>query len=72
MSHAQVLASKPISSLIESKRTITAAYQDAIAAARERETEAYERLLGQPANVEALAAVVERRQPHFTGIDTAL
>jgi enoyl-CoA hydratase/carnithine racemase len=70
--HARVLAARAISSLVESKRTIAAAYRDALAAARARETEAYRRLLGKPANVEALSAVLERREPNFKGIDGQL
>ena len=37
--------------------------------ARERENQAYQRLLGAPANIEALEALAERRQPDFISID---
>ena len=67
--HARVLASKPIASLVETKRTIVAAWQGEIAAARERENAAYVRLLGAPANVEALRAFAEKRAPDFAGVD---
>jgi enoyl-CoA hydratase/carnithine racemase len=69
MEHARVLAAKPISSLIESKATMNAGRLDVVAAARRREDEAYSRLLGAPANVEALAALAEGREPNFAGVD---
>ena len=71
LEHARVLAAKPISSLIECKQAIVAALAEPIAAARERENQAFVRLLGQPANVEALTALAERRQPDFVAIDRA-
>ena len=67
--HARVLAAKPISSLVETKRTIVAAWQAEIAAARAREDAAYTRLLGAPANVEALRAFAEKRAPDFAALD---
>ena len=69
MRHASVLASKSISSLVESKATITAALRPAIDAARDRENAAFARLMGAPANLEALTALAERREPDFTTID---
>jgi enoyl-CoA hydratase/carnithine racemase len=69
--HARVLSSKPISSLVECKTTIVASLQEPIAAARERENQAFQRLLGQPANIEALTALAERREPDFVAIDAA-
>ena len=68
---AQKLASKPVASLIESKRTIVSAHRDLIAAARKREDTAFSRLLGQPANLEAYAALGERRAPDFASVDAA-
>jgi len=66
---ARLFAAKPLSSLIECKRTIMAPLRDAIGAARAREGLAFSRLLGQPANVEALTALAERRSPDFARID---
>lgn len=71
MKHARVLASKSISSLVESKKTITAAIKPQIDAARERENAAFAYLMGRPANIEALTALAERRQPDFAAIDLA-
>ncbi|MCX6401988.1 MAG: enoyl-CoA hydratase-related protein [Propionibacteriales bacterium] len=64
--HAEVLAARPISSLIAVKRTMTEPHRDAIAAARDRENAAFAELMGGPANLEALAAFAQGRQPDFT------
>jgi enoyl-CoA hydratase/carnithine racemase len=69
--HARVLASKPISSLIETKRVIVEPWRAEIAAARVREGEAFQRLLGSPASAEALTAFAEKRPPDFAAIDAA-
>jgi enoyl-CoA hydratase/carnithine racemase len=69
LEHARLLASKPIASLIETKRTIVANTRDAIAAAVPRENEAFRRLMGTPANVEAFAALAARRAPDFVAVD---
>jgi len=68
---ARHLAAKSLGSLVETKRTIVSGSRDAIAAARHREDEAFRRLLGQPASLEAFAALGERRAPDFAGVDAA-
>jgi enoyl-CoA hydratase/carnithine racemase len=69
MDVARHLASKSLGSLIETKRTIVSGTRDAIEAARRREDEAFRRLLGQPASLEAFAALGERRPPEFARVD---
>ncbi|MEI7618311.1 MAG: enoyl-CoA hydratase-related protein [Actinomycetota bacterium] len=69
MRHAQVLASKPINSLVETKRTIVEPMRAEFAAARQREDAAFGVLLGGPANIESLIAFAERREPDFSAID---
>ena len=69
MHHASILANKPINSLVETKRTIVEPMRAELAAARERENDAFRVLLGGPANIEALIAFAERREPDFTTID---
>lgn len=64
--HAEVLASKPVSSLVAVKRTMTEPLRDAVAAARRREGDAFVELMGGPANQEALSAFAEGRRPDFT------
>ena len=70
MAHARTLASKPINSLIETKRTITAPLLDPIRDARAREDAAFAKLLGGPANIEAMTAFAEKRAPNFDGLDS--
>ncbi|GAA1501951.1 enoyl-CoA hydratase/isomerase family protein [Nocardioides humi] len=64
--HAEVLAAKPISSLVAVKHTMTAPHRAAIREARDRENAAFAELMGGPANLEALAAFAEGREPDFT------
>ncbi len=66
--HAEVLAARPISSLVAVKRTMTEPLRDGIAAARERENAAFAELMGGPANLEALTAFAEGREADFTSL----
>ncbi|WP_418059850.1 enoyl-CoA hydratase/isomerase family protein [Pimelobacter simplex] len=65
---AEVLARRPISSLIAVKHTMTEPHRAAIRAARDRENAAFAELMGGPANLEALAAFAEGREPDFSGL----
>ncbi|OLT35177.1 crotonase [Actinomadura sp. CNU-125] len=65
---AAVLASRPVSSLREVKRDMRAPLRDEIRRARERENDGFARLMGGPANAEALAAFAEGRDPDFTNL----
>ncbi len=69
LSHAEILAAKPINSLVECKRTIVEPLKADLYAARERENDAFRVLLGGPANIESLVAFAERREPDFRTID---
>lgn len=64
--HARLLAARPISSLVAVKRTMTEPHRAAIREARDRENAAFAELMGGPANLEALAAFAEGREPDFT------
>ncbi|MDF1601937.1 enoyl-CoA hydratase-related protein [Nocardioides sp. YIM 152315] len=66
--HAELLAARPISSLVAVKRAMTAPLRSGIDAARERENAAFGALMGGPANLEALAAFAEGREPDFTNL----
>jgi len=68
MEHAQVLAAKPISSLIASKKLIMDPIRERIQAARKDEDGAFAELLGKPANLEALQAFAEKRDPDFSSL----
>jgi enoyl-CoA hydratase/carnithine racemase len=63
---AATLAARPISSLIAVKETMTAPLRPGIEAARELESAQFAELLGGPANIEALVAFAEGREPDFT------
>jgi len=67
---AEVLARKPLASLVETKRTIVAGHRHAIERARRSEEDAFGRLLGRPASLEAFAALAERRPPDFERVDS--
>lgn len=66
--HAELLAARPISSLVAVKRTMTEPLREGIRAARERENAAFAELMGGPANLEALTAFAEGREPDFTSL----
>jgi enoyl-CoA hydratase/carnithine racemase len=68
MTHARLLAAKPISSLRATKRLMTSHQRDAIAAARRGEDAAFEVLMQGPASREALAAFAEKRPPDFASL----
>lgn len=63
---AEKLARMPISSLVAVKQSILAPHREAINAARQLESQLFGRLMGSPANLEALAAFAEGREPDFT------
>lgn len=66
--HCATVAARPISSLRAVKATMTAPLRAEIAAARERENAHFAELLGGPANLEALTAFAEGREPDFAGL----
>jgi enoyl-CoA hydratase/carnithine racemase len=66
--YAETLAARPISSLTAVKATMTAPLRAEIAAARERENACFAELMGGPANLEALTAFAEGREPDFTSL----
>ncbi|OBG14498.1 crotonase [Mycolicibacterium celeriflavum] len=59
--HADVLASRPVASLMAVKQTITAPTRDGIAAATAREIEHFAVLMGAAANASALAEFTGKR-----------
>ena len=69
MAAARTLAAKPISSLVETKATIVEPMRAALHAAHGRENAAFAKLMGGPANIEAMTAFAEKREPNFDGID---
>ena len=67
---SQELAVNPIPSLIATKELLMAPGRPEKAwAAHKRENGAYAKLLGAPANTEAVAAFIEKREPDFSSIE---
>src|SRR5690625_2555398 len=60
--HAEILASRPISSLMAVKGTMVAPIRDAVAAATARENALFAELMGAQANADALAEFTGRRE----------
>jgi enoyl-CoA hydratase/carnithine racemase len=68
MEVARSIARMPVTSLSETKQIVLAGRLDAVRAARRREDEAFARLVGGPANREAISAFLEKRAPDFSGL----
>jgi enoyl-CoA hydratase/carnithine racemase len=68
MAVATEIAAMPVSSLVATKRVMTGARVEAIGEARAREDAEFSVLVGGPANIEALTAFMEKRDPDFTGM----
>ncbi len=69
MAVATEIAANPIPSLVATKELMAAAgRREQALAAHERELRAFDDLIGAPANVEAVAAFLEKREPNFTSI----
>jgi enoyl-CoA hydratase/carnithine racemase len=65
---ARAMARMPIVSLVETKRLLQATRLDAARAARAREEAVFARLIVGPANREAIAAFLEKREPNFADL----
>jgi len=65
---AGAIAKMPLVALVETKRLITAGRIDLARAARTREEAVFKRLAGAPANREAIAAFLEKREPDFSNL----
>ena len=65
------IAGMPVTSLVETKRLVLAGRIDAVRATRAREDAAFSHMVGAPANIEALTAFLEKREPDFRSLRTA-
>ncbi len=68
MAQAQKLAALPTASLIKTKKLIMDPLKDEMRAAAKAENQGLAELMGGPANKEALAAFIEKRDPDFSGL----
>ena len=71
MELAERIARMPVTSLVETKRLVLAGRIDGVRAARAREDGAFAHMVGGPANVEALTAFLEKREPDFRALRSA-
>jgi len=67
---ATEIAAMPVDSLVATKRLLLDARLGDVRAARKREDARFAKLLGGPANREALAAFREKRPPNFSDLPT--
>ena len=65
---ARHLATKPLGSLRWTKRLLLATRQEQVAAARQREDEAFMYRVGSPENLEAVSAFFEKRSRDFSNV----
>ena len=63
---AKKLASKPLSSLVATKRLMKKGRQDAVLAQMEEEGALFSKMLGEPAAKEAFGAFMAKRKPDFS------
>ena len=66
---ARRIAAMPISSLVVTKRLMLDAQLPLVRQARAREDAAFMTVMGGPANLEALTAFAEKREPDFASVD---
>jgi enoyl-CoA hydratase/carnithine racemase len=66
MDLARRIARMPVASLSATKRVVVEGRIDAVRAARAREDRAFTGMIGQPANMEAITAFLEKREPDFS------
>jgi enoyl-CoA hydratase/carnithine racemase len=66
MELAYRIARMPVASLTATKRLVVESRIDAVRAARAREDLAFTGMIGQPANLEAITAFLEKREPDFS------
>lgn len=68
---ARAIARWPIPSLVATKRAMLDGQRVAVQRARQVEDAAFTELIGSPANIEAVTAFLEKRDPDFTDIEGA-
>jgi enoyl-CoA hydratase/carnithine racemase len=66
LNHAEQIAAMPVAALVENKKLLLDMRVPAVLEARPREEDALGRMVGGPANLEAINAFMEKRTPDFT------
>lgn len=68
LSYAEQIAAMPVSILVENKKLLLDVRVPAVKDARPREEAALGRVVGSPANVEAISAFMQKRTPDFSNL----
>jgi enoyl-CoA hydratase/carnithine racemase len=68
LAYAETIAVMPVSSLVENKRLLLDVRVPKVLEARPHEEAALARVVGSPANREAIAAFMQKRKPDFSGL----
>jgi enoyl-CoA hydratase/carnithine racemase len=68
LSYAEQIAAMPVAALVENKKLLLDVRVPAVLEARPREEDALARVVGSPANLEAINAFMEKRTPDFSNL----
>jgi enoyl-CoA hydratase/carnithine racemase len=68
MALARRIAAMPVASLRATKQLVVDGRIDAVRAARAREDAVFTKMIGEPANMEAISAFLEKRDPDFNNL----
>jgi hypothetical protein len=68
LNHAEKIAAMPVAALVENKQLLLDVRLPRVVEARKREEDALARVVGSPANLEAINAFMEKRVPDFSNL----
>jgi enoyl-CoA hydratase/carnithine racemase len=68
LNHAEQIAAMPVAALVENKKLLLEVRLPGVVEARKREEDALARVVGTPANLEAIKAFMEKRAPDFSNL----
>ena len=68
LNYADQIAAMPVAALMENKKLLLEVRLPPVVEARQREEDALARVVGSPANREAISAFMQKRKPDFTGL----
>lgn len=68
LTYADQIAAMPVAALVENKKLLLDVRLPGVVDARKREEDALARVVGSPANLEAINAFMQKRKPDFTGL----